>query len=98
MRISKREVHEIADKYNMEILRHHITREAWGLGLKTDHEIAELNDLQERVDKRGTPPGVHDIEMVTDRYPDGTIYYKIYCPFTWFDLAGWTGKWESENE
>lgn len=96
MRIKKGEVRAIADKYGMEILRHHITSEAFGLGLESMHEIAELDSLQKRVDERGTAPGIHDIEMTTEYRPDGSIYYKIYCPIMWFDLTGWTGKGQGE--
>lgn len=84
----KNKIQKIAEKYGMEILRKPITREAWGVYLDTNENIAELDKLQKEIDKRDRSPMLNEVEMTTEYLAD-TVRYKIICPTSWFDLCGW---------
>lgn len=84
--MTKSELKAIAEKYGMEIMREPITKEAWGVLLKTKEDVPELEKFLTE----------------SYRYTDGTItvedfglgmcdvhFYRVMCPADWFDLWGW---------
>lgn len=84
--MKKNELKSLAEKYGMEILRHPITREAWGLKLETAEDIPELDLL--------LSAGPSGPVAVTKEYGvyeavNGTHLYTVVCPTNWFDLWGW---------
>lgn len=84
--MKKAEMKAIAEKYGFEIIRNPITMEAWALRLETTQDIPELDSLMDAWHPTNVAVtkeyGVHhDVR--------GTHVYKVVCPVTWFDLAGW---------
>lgn len=73
---------EFASKYNMEIARHPITRQAWSVYVDSDNAIAELDAM---LGERQTGHAA----VVTRELFAGTYRYRIVCPTDWFDLYGW---------
>lgn len=81
--MTKAEVRVIADKYNMQILRDPVTREAHGVWIDTANRIPELDPYADSADPAQLPCGV-------TRVLQGEKYrYTIECPTSWFDLWGW---------
>jgi hypothetical protein len=76
----KNTIKKIAEKYSMEIVRHHITQEALFLQVTTEVIEPELEHLVDTL----TEP-----ELFADRTTDYEHTYRIYCPTSWFDLWGW---------
>lgn len=85
--MTKTEAKTLQAKYNMEILRHPITSEAWALGLSSPQYIPELDDLA--ADKTDS---LHPCTVTADYSVPGHTYYRVICPKHWFDLYGWAGK------
>ena len=69
------------EQYGMEILRHPVTGEAWGLYLVSDHCIKDLDDL---AGADITPCAMKACYDAADH-----ISYTLACPTDWFDLWGW---------
>lgn len=86
--MKKENMRAIAEKYDMEILRNPITREAWGLYLKTDREIPELDKIVANSNDHYYSHGFNAI-FAERWYSFGDVVYRIACPKRWFDLYGW---------
>ena len=68
------------------IARDPITRQAWGLILEAPAEVPALDAIVDSGDS---------VVSGTREYrADGSVYYRIYCPASWFDLWGWSGTEE----
>lgn len=78
--MTKEKAKEIAEKYQMEIMRNPVTSEAWGLWVDSDSLIAELDALTECNEKNWACTR----ETMADEYR-----YKLILPANWFDLWGW---------
>ena len=80
--MKKAELKAIADRYEMEIVRHPVTDEFTCLFLKTENLIPELDEVVERT--------VFDnVKGIRELGFDGFYRYRIYPPNNWFDLWGW---------
>ena len=79
--MTKAQVKELAEKYDMQIMRNRDTQKAFGLVLDANHEIPELDALL-----GGRYKGV-----MIGRYDwfDNMKTYRIDCPHEWFDQNGW---------
>lgn len=85
--INKATAMELAERYNMEILRHPITREAWGIMCETNEPIPELDEYEANPPEYMAALSCGVVERVC--FADDDIRYTIYCPTSWFDLWGW---------
>jgi hypothetical protein len=74
---------ELQKKYGMEIMRHYITRQGFGLYVQSENRIPELDELAA---DRTTPILANHVEE-----PYLTTY-ELYCPTSWFDLWGWADE------
>ena len=83
--MKRSEAKALQEKYGMEILRHPVTSEAWGLGIETDVCIPELD----RLVRTDIWPCVMTASYMTPE--DGAIY-RLDCPTSWFDLWGWADE------
>ena len=79
--MKKVEAMNLAKKYSMEILRHPVTGEAWGVQCESKELIPELDKLH---DKSCLPCAV-----TRELFCEDTYVYTLVCPTKWFDLYGW---------
>jgi hypothetical protein len=82
--MTKAEAMALATKYNMEILRHPVTNEAWAIQCNSKELIPELDKLTDSLCLPCT--------VTRKLFCEDTYIYTLVCPKTWFDLYGWKGK------
>lgn len=82
--MTRNEAKKIQSKYGMEILRHPVTGEAWGLHKVSNHCIKELDDL--------TNAGILPCAMEVCYHAPDYITYTLACPVKWFDRCGWADE------
>ena len=79
--MTKKDAKKLAERYNMEIRRNPVTREAWGCSCESESLLPELDKLAD-CDLYDHP--VERIRLGSDGY-----LYVMHGPSTWFDLWGW---------
>lgn len=86
--MTRNEVKALAEKYNMEILRNPITREAHSVMCDSEELIPELDALAEQTAADGVLP----CGVMRENMGDLFYRYTIVCPTSWFDLWGWADE------
>ncbi len=84
--MNKKTAKALAEKYGMEIIRHPITHEAWGVTVESDDLIPELDAYADALLDNPPPRNSAVVERLLMA---GTYTYRIVCPTRWFDLWGW---------
>lgn len=77
--MTKKYAEGLYNRFGMRILRNPVTQEAWGLYLESPEEIPELESIWALNEPTG-------MEAWTE--PDGSRYYRLRLPESWFDLWG----------
>ena len=78
--MNKAELMGIAERYNMEFIRDHVTRQGAGVYCKSAALIPELDAITDN----------NRLPVVWERtYAAGEYLYRIFCPSAWIDLWGW---------
>lgn len=80
--MKKTELIEIAERYNMDFIRHHITGEGTGVYRESADLIPELDAI---CDSKEFDNVAGERVLV----PGSGYIYRIYCPAQWIDLYGW---------
>ncbi len=78
--MKKAELIKIAEKYDMDFIRHPVTREGSGVWCKSGELIPELDAIVEGDEY----PVVGERLLLAGDYT-----YRIYCPTSWIDIWGW---------
>ena len=81
--MKKAEAKALQERYNMEIMREPVTREAWGVYTESANLIPELDELAD-----GNGADLLPCACLRE-WNGGGYTYKLICPTAWFNLCGW---------